>query len=428
MAFLTDLQELKPGLVIFRRADVQHRNWYCRVRLPNADRYKTTSLKTSDIETAKERAFDQDADVRFRLKHEVPLFNRPFSEIAKDYQEYQKARAEAGEISIHRWRVIESHIRTQLNRYVGTTQITLISQDKWKTYPIWRQANGKGRSGGRVSDGTVRDEMQTFRAVMGWAAGKSYIKESQVPKGKLPLSKQRREEFTPQEYRKLHTFARSWIKEAKNAQYDWYRNIAYNFVLIMCNTGMRPSEAKNLRWRDVQTKTHRDGKSFVVLNVRGKAKFRSLVAGSTVGDYLDRVRKISKGTGPDDAVFTNWKGEPTKTLYYDLIETLLEDSKLLLSSTGKRRSIYCFRHTYATFRLTEGVDVYFLAKQMGTSVQMIESHYGHINPVKNAERILMGLPGWESTSNDTHISANGGAVNGAAAGKETSSRKKERDV
>jgi integrase len=32
---------------------------------------------------------------------------------------------------------------------------------------------------------------------------------------------------------------------------------------------------------------------------------------------------------------------------------------------------------------------------MGTSVQMIEDHYGHINPVKNAERILQGLPGWE---------------------------------
>jgi hypothetical protein len=50
---------------------------------------------------------------------------------------------------------------------------------------------------------------------------------------------------------------------------------------------------------------------------------------------------------------------------------------------------------YATFRLTEGVDVYFLAKQMGTSVKMIEDHYGHITPAKNAERILQGIPGWE---------------------------------
>jgi len=35
---------------------------------------------------------------------------------------------------------------------------------------------------------------------------------------------------------------------------------------------------------------------------------------------------------------------------------------------------------------------------MGTSVQMIEAHYGHINPVKNAERILQGLPGWQSVA------------------------------
>jgi hypothetical protein len=47
-----------------------------------------------------------------------------------------------------------------------------------------------------------------------------------------------------------------------------------------------------------------------------------------------------------------------------------------------------FRHTYATFRLSEGVDVYFLSNQWILSVQMIEDHYGHINPVKNAERIL----------------------------------------
>jgi site-specific recombinase XerD len=36
------------------------------------------------------------------------------------------------------------------------------------------------------------------------------------------------------------------------------------------------------------------------------------------------------------------------------------------------------RHTYATFRLSEGVDAYLLAEQMGTSVQMIQQHYGHV--------------------------------------------------
>jgi len=33
---------------------------------------------------------------------------------------------------------------------------------------------------------------------------------------------------------------------------------------------------------------------------------------------------------------------------------------------------------------------------MGTSVAMIEDHYGHVSPVKNADRILHGMTGWQA--------------------------------
>ena len=137
--------------------------------------------------------------------------------------------------------------------------------------------------------------------------------------------------------------------------------------------------------------TDGQGRKFVVLHVRGKDKFRNLVAASNVADYLERIRAIAKATEPDDFVFTTAQGKRAGLLYRSLIEELLTESDLRLSSSGSRRSTYCFRHTYATFRLSEGVDVYFLSKQMGTSVKMIEDHYGHINPVKNAERILQGI-------------------------------------
>jgi len=399
--------------VIFRRTDVAHRNWYCRIKLPKEDRYKTVSLKTADVDAAKDRAFDHDAEIRFRLKHEVPIFNRLFSQVAKEFVDFQKARMESGEITKHRYRVLESHIRCQLNPYVGNVQITLIGEDRWKSYPAHRQKTGKGRSGGAVSDGTIRDEMATFRSVMVFAANKRYIRESQIFKGKLPLSKVRREEFTPDEYRALHTFARKWINEARSDYNKWYRTMAYNFMLMMTNTGMRPSEGRNLRWRDVSVRNAKNADKqdveFVVLNVRGKDKFRSLVASRDVKKYLDRIAEISKATKPDDFVFTNHKGTSSLSLYHDLIERLFIDSKLLMSSSGSRRSTYCFRHTYATYRLMEGVDVYFLAKQMGTSVKMIEDHYGHITPVKNAERILQGMPGWEPVA--AAIAKETGSVN-----------------
>jgi integrase len=176
----------------------------------------------------------------------------------------------------------------------------------------------------------------------------------------------------------------------------------------MSNTGMRPPEAKNLRWRDLSVREDKHGRKFVVLHVRGKDKFRNLVAASNVAEYFERVRAIAKTTGDDDFIFTNTNGKRALSLYSSLIESILKDSGLLFSSSGSRRSTYCFRHTYATFRLSEGVDVYFLAKQMGTSVQMIEKHYGHINPVKNAERILQGLPGWEPITAVPQVAAEAG--------------------
>ena len=139
MAFLIDAQELKPGLILFRRSDVAHRKWYCRIKLPKEDRYKTISLKTTDLNDARDKAFDHDAEIRFRLKHEVPVFNKSFAQVAKEFLDFQKARADAGEITKHRWRVLDSHVRSQLDPYIGTAQITLIGEDRWKSYPAHRR-------------------------------------------------------------------------------------------------------------------------------------------------------------------------------------------------------------------------------------------------------------------------------------------------
>jgi integrase len=50
--------------------------------------------------------------------------------------------------------------------------------------------------------------------------------------------------------------------------------------------------------------------------------------------------------------------------------------------------------------------MYFLAEQMGTSVHMIEQHYGHVNTIKHADRVLQGMTEWElSQSEDAKAKA-----------------------
>ena len=71
----------------------------CRVRIQNKDRYKTISLRTSDRNAARDQAMDADADIRFSVKHDVPMLNRPFSQVATEYAEAQQLRANAGKVS-----------------------------------------------------------------------------------------------------------------------------------------------------------------------------------------------------------------------------------------------------------------------------------------------------------------------------------------
>jgi integrase len=409
MAFVTDKETLKPGLIIFRRGDVAHRDWYCRVKLPKADRYKTISLKTPDLTAARDRAFDHDADVRFRLKHDVPVFNRPFRDVAKEYLAVQQERAAHGEISAERPKKIKAVIDGSLDGYIGATQVHLVGLETWEGYPAYRRAHGEGRYRDKViSDNTIRFEMSILRSVMSYAVKKRYAPASLRFESKPKLKVMRRDEFSIEEYRHLHTTARRWVKEASRPSSLWYRTVAYAFVLIMCNTGMRPSEAKNLRWGDIAPAKDRDGKDIVILFVQGKGKSRKLVAPASVAEYFDRIRAIartpSKTTAgavivgkPDinDPVFTTHTGAPAKTLYQNMIEDLLVRAKLREGVNGIPRSTYCFRHTYATLRLSEGVDVYFLAEQMGTSVKMIEDHYGHVNTVRHADRVLQGMGGWD---------------------------------
>ena len=396
MTFITDKEQIKSGLIIFRRGDVGHDNFYCRVRIQNEDRYKTISLRTSDRNAARDRAMDADADIRFRVKHDVPVFNRPFSQVATEYAEAQQRRANAGEVSQGRAMNVKNKTDGPLSAYVGSTQIHLVGQERWSEYPLWRRENGVGRRNGIISDSTIRIEMGIFAAIMNYAVSKRYVPASHRFEGMPKLKTNRRDEFTLEEYRKLHTVGRKWMKEATTTQGTWYRTMCYNFILIMCNTGMRPPEAKNLRWRDITKAKDKDGREILVIYVQGKGKSRQLIAQTSVGVYLDRVRALSKSTAHDDPVFTIINGKPAKWLYRDTVEELLKFANLRDGPSGIPRTTYCLRHTYATLRLSAGVDVYILAQQMGTSVKMIEQHYGHVNTIKHADRVLVGIGGWDA--------------------------------
>jgi len=103
-------------------------------------------------------------------------------------------------------------------------------------------------------------------------------------------------------------------------------------------------------------------------------------------DYIFRYTEYLN----DEAVAAGKKAELIEpSSFSKLFDSYLEDHGLLIDPiSGQRRVLYSLRHTYATLALThDKVAIHTLAKQMGTSVTMIEKHYSHLDAVKAVHQL-----------------------------------------
>ena len=91
----------------------------------------------------------------------------------------------------------------------------------------------------------------------------------------------------------------------------------------------------------------------------------------------------------DAPVFRCRNGSVPKD-WHGTFKIMLIKAVLLDDVNGNSRSLYSFRHTYATFQILYGkLDLHTLAKKMTTSIAMLERHYSHLDVLHRAE-VLVG--------------------------------------
>jgi integrase len=72
-----------------------------------------------------------------------------------------------------------------------------------------------------------------------------------------------------------------------------------------------------------------------------------------------------------------------KSLRNGLVHVLVRTS-LLKDAFGRSRTAYSFRHYYITKAIEAGVDVYVIARNCGTSVDMIQRFYSKELPARRS--------------------------------------------
>ena len=186
--------------------------------------------------------------------------------------------------------------------------------------------------------------------------------------------------FSPEEYKQLYTYTRERAKSAKGLSWQHAAEQLHDFILFMANSGLRPDEINRLEYRDVAIEKDEDSaEKILVIEVRGKRGIG--YCKSTTGAVFPFQRLVKRNKPkPTDLIFP----QDHKKQF----NRVLADCKLKVDREGNRRSAYSLRHTYICLRLLEGADIYQIAKNCRTSVEMIEKFYAsHIKDMIDAQAI-----------------------------------------
>ncbi len=186
--------------------------------------------------------------------------------------------------------------------------------------------------------------------------------------------------FSPEEYKTLYQATRERAQNPKKERWRRECENLHDYVLLMVNTGLRPDEALRLEFRDVAIVTDDStGERILEIAVRGKRGVGWCKSMSGAVMPFRRLKSRNDGQ-PTDRLFPS--------LQRELFNAILDELGLKKDREGQSRTFYSLRHTYICLRLMEGADIYQIAKNCRTSVEMIETFYAsHIKNTIDASAI-----------------------------------------
>ena len=368
------------SVVIFKDFNLKKPKWQVRLRNHSTRKYIFKSLKTLDLEEAKSKAFS------------LQYLGQPDGSSKQD----QLTVAEIFELWTARnvrasnpaYRQNQKRVSETFLPFFKDRLITELKPATFYEYFDWRQTNFRKKP---PSINTLKRERTAFLPLLRFAFERGYVNHKVV----VPTIKgesKRRATFSHYEWQRLVENIPSWIEASNHSACYQKRRIAGTYFLLLGYSGIRVGEMRRLCWTNLRLLEN----DIYVGHVNGKTGTREVVfqpeATSLIKQLFDS-REAERGHSPEEheVLFCHKDGlaiHSFKKAFASLL-TFLDFSK---SVNGSARSIYSFRHHYATERLSNNVNPFLLAKNMGTSVEMLEKHYGHTVGSELADQITKRVP------------------------------------
>jgi integrase len=364
-------------LHVYRRENSRY--WQCSTYL--AGKNWRISTKEESLSHAKEIAEDWYLELRGKSRAGLlaagPTFKKAADVFLQEYETITQGQRSKNWVETYRWM-----LRVHLVPYFGNRAVSEINAGTLQEYRIHRRNTSMERINRPPSRSSMHHEIVALRQVLKtcvrhrWLDHLPDLSEPYKTTGKVI----HRAWFSPEEYKKLYEATRRRAQTPKKERFRRECEQLHDYVLFMANTGLRPDEARRLEFRDVKI-VKVDGTDERILEIEVRGKRGVGYCKSMPGAVLPFKRLLKRNNPqPTDRLFP---GNPR-----ELLNTILEEEGLKLDRDGQRRTAYSLRHTYVCFRLMEGADIYQIAKNCRTSVEMIEKFYAsHIKTALDAAAI-----------------------------------------
>ena len=382
--------------------------YYCRIKLDDGGWHRVATGET-ELERAKERALELYYEARAKGKNNLPTNSRTFSSVAKTIVDKLEKLKKTPE-----WKQTYQSYIYAINKYqipyFGHTKLDNI-REKYSSY-IDHVSKELGRT---PTQSTIANHHGALKLILDEAVTRGWANNSTLPVLKS-VGKQstRRPSFEIREYDHLVQLLRKWCAQKTHRKIDAeIRTMLYDYVLILANSGIRHGrEAMDILWANISFEKTAKGNEVVTINVvkrkgrRATAENRKVVVRHNEISNFKKILERMKNRDPNliDVPLDKLIKERRQIHLFRLSDNsqpkrldgtfkkFMIDSGMLLGAEGTARTLYSFRHFYATQELLREppITIHLLAKQMGTSVKMIEKHYGHTEPFQKADR----LSGW----------------------------------
>jgi integrase len=382
---------LRDGeLILFRRSD--SRIWQYKFKRESGSWYRASTRK-SVLEHAKRVAMDLHDEARYRERLGLAPAHKSFKDIAMATVEDMQRDLAAGtgkKIYVDYCSVIERYFIP----YFGDKYLQNLKHKDIADFEAWRNH----RMARTPKSSTLMTFASAFSRVHQTAISRGWISD-RVP---IPTMSRRgakgevRPAFSVEEIGQLRLFMTSWQKLG-NLDYDRImRPLLCAYVEFLLLTGMRHgTESMGIEWRHCEWYAS-EGQRYIRVWVDGKTGGRWLIAKheaqavlillhSLQPDIADKPIELVMGRDTK-YLFRRPDGQRPRT-FNGMFSKLMRESGLRWNHTNQSRTLYSLRHSYATMELLAETDIHTLARQMGTSVRMLEAHYSKLTATMAADKL-----------------------------------------